>query len=179
MNARSELARTSRAAEPIAAPNAANAAPPKTIASAISPIRSHAIETNGVSASSITSVTAIEATTPSASFSARRPPGPTELRVTRVNAFSSRSRASEPATRSTVTNISVTVAAIETVNASSEVEPPETTSLSTVIGLATAPSRGSANSRFSSAVSPNSITRSSLLLVGGWQLVLDRTEDLV
>ena len=36
MNASSELARTSRAEPPIAAPKAANAAPPATIASAIS-----------------------------------------------------------------------------------------------------------------------------------------------
>ena len=76
----------------------------------------------------------------------------------RVKAFSSRSRASEPATKRTVTNISVTVAAIAIAKALSEVEAPETTSFSTAIGLDTAPRSGSANSRFSSRGPANSVT---------------------
>ena len=78
--------------------------------------------------------------------------------MSRGYAFSSRSSASEPATRSTVTNISVTVAATEIAKASSEVPPPATTVFSTSMGDATAPSSGTAKSRLSPASSANSIT---------------------
>ena len=60
MNARSELARTSRAAAPIAAPKAAKAAPPAPMATRISGVRAQSTETSTVSAASNSSVTANE-----------------------------------------------------------------------------------------------------------------------
>ena len=86
-----------------------------------------------------------------ATFSASSALRDSRLRVRRGKAFSSRSSASEPATSRTVTNISVTVAATAIANESSDGAPPLTTCFSTSIGCATAPSSGSATSRFSSA----------------------------
>ena len=161
MNASSELARTSRAAPPIAPPNAAKPAPPAITAARISGARPHSIETSGVSAASSRSVTASDARIPSTIFSTSSPVVPTRPRVIRENAFSSRSSASEPATSRTVTNISVTVAATAIANESSSDVDPETTTLSTLIGSATAPSSGSAKSRLSRARPANWITSSS------------------
>ena len=103
-------------------------------------------------------MTASEATTPRATFSASRPPGPTRPRVTRAKAFSSRSSASEPATRSTVTNISVTVAATAIAKSSSSAVSPAITCLSTSIGCEIAPSSGRARSRLSPASWANWVT---------------------
>ena len=166
MNASSELARTSFAAPPIAAPKAAKAAPPARIASRIIGVRAQSIETSAVSAASSRSVTANEATTPSATFSARSPAGPTSPRVILAKAFSSRSSANDPATSSTVTNIRVTVAATAIAKSSSSEVLPATTCLSIAIGSAIAPSNGSARSRFSPARPANSITWSSASRAG-------------
>ena len=78
--------------------------------------------------------------------------------MTRAKAFSSRSSASEPATSSTVTNIRVTVTATAIANVSSSAVSPATICLSTLIGSAIAPSKGSAKWRFSPARSANLIT---------------------
>ena len=134
MNARSELARTSPASAPTAAPKAANAAPATRIAARIARIRAQSIVTNSDSPASIKRVTASEATTPRTTFSPRSPVRPTSPRVRRVNAFSSRSSASEPATRSTVTNIRVKVAATAIANVSRLGGDPETTLVCTTIG---------------------------------------------
>ncbi len=105
--------------------------------------------TSAVSATSNSSVTANEAMIPSASFSTSSPEAPTRPRVIRANAFSSRSSASDPATSRTVTNISVTVAATAIAKTSRSEDWPATTSLSTVIGSAIAPSSGRAKWRLS------------------------------
>ena len=112
-------------------------------------------------------MTAIDAAIPSAIFSTSSPVLPTSPRVIRANAFSSRSSASEPATRSTVTNIRVTVIATAIAKVSSAELSPATTVLSTAIGSATAPSRGNAKSRLSPASSPNRITRSRAFWLAG------------
>ena len=72
--------------------------------------------------------------------------------------FSSRSSASEPATSSVVTNISVIAIATEIAKVSSGGTSPETTSFCTAIGSATEPSSSSAKPRFSPARSANWIT---------------------
>ena len=136
MKASSELARTSRAAPPIAAPKAAKAAPPATIAAPNSGKRPQSMSTNSDRPASISSVTTIDSATPSPTFSTSSAVRPTSPRVSRGKAFSSRSSASEPATSSTVTNIRVTVAATEIANESRLGGEPETTSFWTSIGWA-------------------------------------------
>ena len=84
---------------------------------------------------SSSSVTANDATTPEPDLLASRPVCATSPRVSRAKAFSSRSSASEPATSSTVTNISVIVAATAIANVPSSALRPSTTSLSTLIGV--------------------------------------------
>ena len=107
MKASSEAARTSRAAAPRAAPAAAKAAPPARIATRISPIRPQSRSTNS-SRPAEHQHRHHEADRPPRGRPSRRAGrrAPTSPRVSREKAFSSRSSASEPATSSTVTNIS-------------------------------------------------------------------------
>ena len=159
MNARRELARTSLAAPPIAAPNAAKPRPPAAIAPMISGNRLQSMWTKSDKPPSMTSVTTIERTTPSETFSPRRAHLPTSPLVSRANAFSSRSSARDPATSRTVTNISVTVAATEMAKASRLGGEPETTSFCTLIGWAIEVRSGFARSRFWRASLAKVITR--------------------
>ena len=161
MKASSDAARTSFAAPPIAAPNAAKPAPPATIAGIQSANRPQSRSTKRPRPASIRSVTTTATTTPSRTFSPSSADFETSPRVSLAKAFSSRSSASEPATSSTVTNISVIVAATAIANVSRLGVSPETTSLSTLIGWETELSRSPATPRFSAARWLKRITESS------------------
>ena len=99
MKARSETARTSRAAAPSAAPTAARAAPPRRIAASQRGKRHQWRGTNRARPASIRRVTRRPTATPRPTFSVSRAPREIRPRVSRGNAFSSRSSASEPATK--------------------------------------------------------------------------------
>ena len=162
MKASSETARTSRAAAPSAAPAAPSAAPPRED-------RHQPERRSGPTAGARRSAGRPASAgsrpgrpRPPARPSRRAgPAGETRLRVSRGKAFSSRSSASEPATRRTVTKARVSVAATAIAKMSSGGESPLTTSFSTSIGCARRSISGAATSRFSRASEAKRITRSS------------------
>src|SRR4029079_13459467 len=133
--------------------------PPAAIARRIRPKRLQSVCTNRDRPPSMTRVTRIERTTPRVTFSPSRAHLLTSPRVRRAKAFSSPSRASEPATRRTVTNISVTVAATEIAKASRLGGDPETPALSTWIACAIDERSGVARLRFWRARRAKLITR--------------------
>ncbi len=143
MNASSELARTSRAAAPIAAPKAANAAPPATIATQdereAAPVD---VDEQRQAGEHQEGDDDRQRHAQAHLLDRAAPTSRTSPRVSRAKAFSSRSSASEPATSSTVTNIRVTVAATEIANESRLGGEPETTSFWTSIGCAIDESSG-------------------------------------
>ena len=152
MKASSETARTSRAAAPSAAPAAPSAAPPTTIAAQPEPepVPSAGARRTASRPASAGSRRARRAI-PSRTFSPSSAEGETRLRVSRGKAFSSRSSASDPATRRTVTKARVRVAATAIAKMSSGGESPSITCFSTSIGCARRSIRGCATPRFSRA----------------------------
>ena len=93
--------------------------------------------------------------------------------------FSSRSSASEPATSSMVTNISVIAIATEIAKVSSGGTSPETTSFCTAIGSATEPSSSSAKPRFSPARSRELDHLLDDLALGPAEVGADGAQDLL